>query len=60
VIHLSSDTGDLFEQSYAFAQKQVRKLVEKHPASIRCIRRMVSGSWKVRPGPIGAMDSCPA
>jgi len=31
VIHLSSDTGDLFEQAYAFAQKQVRKLVEKHP-----------------------------
>jgi len=30
LIHLSSDTGDLFEQSYHFAQKQVRKLVEKH------------------------------
>src|SRR5205085_747663 len=30
LIHLSSDTGDLFEQSYNFAQKQVRKLVEKH------------------------------
>jgi unsaturated chondroitin disaccharide hydrolase len=31
VIHLSSDTGDLFEQAYAFSQKQVRKLIEKHP-----------------------------
>ncbi len=31
MIHLSSDTGELFEQSFQFAQKQVRKLVEKHP-----------------------------
>lgn len=31
MIHLSSDTGDLFEQAYAFSQKQVRKLIEKHP-----------------------------
>jgi unsaturated chondroitin disaccharide hydrolase len=31
VIHLSSDTGDLFEQAFQFAQKQVRKLMEKHP-----------------------------
>ena len=31
MIHLSSDTGDLFEQAYQFSQKQVRKLVEKHP-----------------------------
>ncbi|MEP6961946.1 MAG: glycoside hydrolase family 88 protein [Acidobacteriota bacterium] len=31
VIHLSNDTGDLFAQAFAFAQKQVKKLVEKHP-----------------------------
>ena len=31
MIHLSADTGELFEQSYQFAQKQVRKLIEKHP-----------------------------
>jgi unsaturated chondroitin disaccharide hydrolase len=31
VIHLSSDTGDLFEQSFSYAQKQVRKLIEKNP-----------------------------
>lgn len=31
VIHLSNDTGDLFAQAFAFGQKQVRKLVEKHP-----------------------------
>ena len=31
MIHLSNDTGDLFAQTYNFAEKQVRKLVEKHP-----------------------------
>ena len=36
VIHLLSDTGaspngDLFAQAFQFAQKQVRKLIEKHP-----------------------------
>ncbi len=31
VIHLSTDTGELFEQSYQFAQKQLRKLIEKQP-----------------------------
>ena len=31
VIHLSSDTGGLFEQAYGFAQRQVRQLIEKHP-----------------------------
>ena len=31
MIHLSSDTGDLFEQAFQYSQKQVRKLVEKHP-----------------------------
>ncbi len=31
MIRLSNDTGDLFEQAYRFAEKQVRKLVEKHP-----------------------------
>lgn len=31
MIHLSNDTGDLFAQAFAFAQKQVRKLIEKQP-----------------------------
>ena len=31
MIHLSSEAGDLFDQAFQFAQKQVRKLVEKHP-----------------------------
>ncbi len=31
MIHLSNDTGDLFSQTFAFAQKQVRKLIEKQP-----------------------------
>ena len=31
MIHLSSDKGDLFASAFSFAQKQVRKLVEKHP-----------------------------
>ena len=31
MIHLSSDTGDLFEQAFHHAEKQVRKLIEKHP-----------------------------
>jgi unsaturated chondroitin disaccharide hydrolase len=31
VIHLSHDTGDLFEHTYRFSEKQVRRLVEKQP-----------------------------
>ncbi len=31
MIHLSNDTGDQFAQAFAFAQKQVKKLAEKHP-----------------------------
>lgn len=31
VIHLSNENGDSFQQAYAFAQRQVRKLMEKHP-----------------------------
>jgi unsaturated chondroitin disaccharide hydrolase len=31
MIHLSNDTGELFEQAYQFAQKQVRKLIARHP-----------------------------
>jgi unsaturated chondroitin disaccharide hydrolase len=31
VIHLSTDTGELLQHAFQFAQKQVRKLVEKHP-----------------------------
>jgi len=44
VIHLSSDTGDLFEQSYKFAEKQVRKLVEKHPLFYPLYTQ--NGVWK--------------
>jgi len=31
VIHLSNENGAQFEHAFQFAQKQVRKLVEKHP-----------------------------
>lgn len=31
MIHLASDTGELFSHSYQFAQRQVRRLIEKHP-----------------------------
>ncbi len=31
MIHLSSDTGDLFRHAYNFAERRVRKLIEKHP-----------------------------
>ena len=31
VIHLTSDTGELFQHSFQFAQRQVRRLIEKHP-----------------------------
>jgi len=44
VIHLSNETGDLFEQSFGFAQKQVRKLVEKHPLFYPLYTQ--NGKWK--------------
>ena len=61
MIHLSSDTGDLFEQAYAFSQKQVRKLIEKHPGfyPLAYAERQM-GATRVRPGRIGATDFCPA
>ena len=31
MIHLSHDTGELFEQSFTFAHKQVKKMIEKNP-----------------------------
>ena len=31
MIHLNSETGELFTHSYQFAQRQVRTLIEKHP-----------------------------
>ncbi|MEP7353971.1 MAG: glycoside hydrolase family 88 protein [Acidobacteriota bacterium] len=31
MIHLSNDSSDLFIGAYSYAQKQVRKLIEKHP-----------------------------
>ena len=48
MIHLSSDTGDLFEQAYQFSQKQVRKLVEKHPGFYPLYTQ--NGHWQ-HPGP---------
>jgi len=45
VIHLSTDTGDLFEQAYGFSQKQVRKLVEKHPGFYPLHTQ--NGKWEV-------------
>jgi unsaturated chondroitin disaccharide hydrolase len=44
VIHLSSDTGELFAQSYAYAQKQVRKLIDKHPMLYPL--HTVDGKWR--------------
>jgi unsaturated chondroitin disaccharide hydrolase len=44
VIHLSSDVGDLFEQAFQFAQKQVRKMVEKHPGYYPLYTQ--NGRWK--------------
>jgi len=44
VIHLSSETGDLFAQAFAFAQKQVRKLTEKHPGFYPLYTQ--NGLWK--------------
>jgi len=44
VIHLSSDTGGLFEQAFTFSQKQVRKLVEKHPGFYPLYTR--NGKWQ--------------
>ena len=31
MIHLSSDTGETFHQAFQFAQRQVKRLAEKHP-----------------------------
>ena len=44
MIHLTTDTGDLFEQSFGFAQKQVRKLIEKHPLFYPLYTQ--NGRWK--------------
>ena len=44
MIHLSSDTGDLFAQSFGFAQKQVRRLIEKHPGFYPLYTQ--NGVWK--------------
>lgn len=44
MIHLSNDTGDLFTQAFQFAQKQVRKLVEKHPGLYPLYTQ--NGLWK--------------
>ena len=44
MIHLSSETGDLFEQAFTFAQKQVRKLIEKRPMFYPVFTE--NGLWK--------------
>ncbi len=44
MIHLSSETGDLFEQAFYFAQKQVRKLIEKNPGFYPLYTQ--NGVWK--------------
>ena len=44
MIHLSSDTGELFANSYQFAQRQVRKLIEKHPMLYPLHTK--DGEWK--------------
>jgi unsaturated chondroitin disaccharide hydrolase len=44
MIHLSNDTGDLFAQAYGYAQKQVRKLIEKHPQFYPLYTQ--NGVWK--------------
>ena len=44
MIHLSSETGDLFAQAFGFAQKQVRKLTEKHPGFYPLYTQ--NGAWK--------------
>ena len=44
MIHLSSETGELFTQAFSFAQKQIRKLIEKHPGFYPLYTR--NGSWK--------------
>jgi len=44
MIHLSSDTGELFTHSYQFAQRQVRKLIEKHPMLYPLHTK--DGEWK--------------
>src|SRR5476649_919788 len=44
MIHLSSDTGELFATSYQFAQRQVRKLIEKHPMLYPLHTK--DGEWK--------------
>jgi len=44
VIHLSTENGELFEHSFQFAQKQVRKLIEKHPLFYPLYTQ--NGKWK--------------
>lgn len=43
MIHLSSDTGDLFEQSLLFAQRQVKKSIEKYPGQYPLMTN--NGKW---------------
>ena len=62
VIHLSSETGDLFAQAFSYAQRQVRKLTEKHPWLLSAVH----AEWRLEviEGPgldsTGATDFCRA
>jgi hypothetical protein len=44
VIHLSTENGELFEHAFQHAQKQVRKLIEKHPLFYPLYTQ--NGKWK--------------
>ncbi len=44
LIHLSNESGELFTQAYAFAQKQVRRLIEKYPGYYPLYTK--NGAWK--------------
>jgi unsaturated chondroitin disaccharide hydrolase len=44
MIHLSNDAGELFLHAFQFAQKQVRKLIEKHPMLYPLYTQ--DGSWR--------------
>ncbi len=49
MIHLSSNTGELFEHSFSFAQRQVRRLMEQHPQFYPIYTQ--NGVWK-HEGPV--------
>lgn len=44
MIHLSNETGDLFAHAFGFAQKQVRRLIDKYPGFYPLYTQ--NGLWK--------------